>query len=108
MLTGVVGGATAQPRLAGFRIYKDATIGCASRIVAHRVHTSRAYQVSLQAGAEAGQAMTLARLATGLLLPNSLALMAGDVPNRHCTTMLTTVSKIPMKIAVPIKPAMIT
>lgn len=72
MLTGIVEVALAESLLVVPKIKKDETVGFAFGIAAHGIGTSRAYQINSQSGASAAFAMTLARLATGLLFAVAL------------------------------------
>lgn len=74
MLTGILGGALAQPVLALMRIREVHVIGFTLGIVAHGIGTARALQGGQEMGAFAGLAMGLAGLLTALLLPVCLRL----------------------------------
>jgi predicted murein hydrolase (TIGR00659 family) len=76
ILTGMLGAIIARPLLNLLRVQSHATRGFALGVASHGIGTARAFQVSEEMGAFAGLAMGLAALATALLVPALLTLLA--------------------------------
>ncbi len=69
VLTGIAGALIATPLYRLFGIKKDFTMGLALGVSAHGMGTSRAFQISNEAGAFSGLAIGLTGLATAFLAP---------------------------------------
>lgn len=77
VLTGVMGAVLAGPTYLLFRIKDDASAGFALGLASHGVGTSRAFQISKDAGAYAGLAIGLTGLVTALIAPVLTPMLVG-------------------------------
>jgi predicted murein hydrolase (TIGR00659 family) len=75
VLTGILGATIAPSILSRMKITDDSIRGFAIGTAAHGIGTSRAFQISEEAGAFSGLAMGLSGVLTALLLPFVLKLM---------------------------------
>lgn len=77
VLTGVMGAVLAGPTYLLFRIKDDAAAGFALGLASHGVGTSRAFQISKDAGAYAGLAIGLTGLVTAIIAPVLTPILVG-------------------------------